>query len=90
MWLDWDRHNEEHVLRHGIRPIEAEEAMADPWRAGGADRRVFDERRRAVIGRTRAGSVIVVVFARRGSRLRVITARPATSAEKQRYRRRSR
>jgi len=88
--FDWDSHNEDHVLEHGITPREAEHALADPWRAGAAARRVSDERRRAAIGATRSGVVIVVVFVRRGSFIRVVTARPATQAEKRRYRRRSR
>ena len=45
------------------------------------------EARRAVIGATDAGRILFVVFTRRRSTVRVITARDATPAEKRRYRR---
>ena len=45
------------------------------------------EARGAVIGATDAGRILFVVFTRRRSTVRVITARDATPAEKRRYRR---
>lgn len=87
MRFDWDRHNEGHVLRHGVRPFEVEEALADPRRVGAEGRRVERERRWAAIGSTEVGRTLLVIFTLRGSKVRVVTARPATQAEKRRYRR---
>ena len=88
--FDWDSHNEDHVLRHGIAPWEAEDALRDPRRSKVETTHLGPERRWAVLGATASGRLLVVVFTRRTSRIRVVTARHATRLEKRRYRRRDR
>jgi uncharacterized protein len=85
--FEWDVHNADHVFRHRVSLGEVEEALNDPRRLGVAVRRVDAERRWAALGTTGSGRTLFVVFTRRGSRVRVVTARDATAHEKQRYRR---
>jgi uncharacterized DUF497 family protein len=47
---------------------------------------VGGEERRAIIGATSAGRIIVVVVTRRHDLIRVVTARDADEREKRRYR----
>ena len=88
MRFDWDSHNEDHVFRHGIAPWEAEDALLDPRRTRIETTHANLERRWAVLGATAAGRLLVVVFTKRGSQIRVVTARHATRLERRRYRRR--
>ncbi|MGI0128855.1 MAG: BrnT family toxin [Thermoplasmata archaeon] len=88
--FDWNRENTAHVQRHGVEPLEAEEVLLDPRRMGRPAYRVGAEQRRAYIGSTSAGRVLVVIVTRRRGRLRVITAFPARPAERRRYGRRGR
>jgi len=45
------------------------------------------EQRWAVLGSTAAGRLLYLVYSRRGTAVRIITARDADAAEKRRYRR---
>jgi uncharacterized protein len=85
--FDWDDANGDHVARHGVTTDEAEEALLDPRRVGMPVYHVAAERRSGALGATEDGRVLFVVFTRRGSRLRVITARDALAHERRRYRR---
>ena len=85
--FDWTGGNAAHVRRHGVEPFEAEEALLDPRRLRRAAYQVDTEQRRAYIGSTAAGRVLVVIVTRRRGRLRVISAFPA-GTEERRYRRR--
>lgn len=86
--FDWNDDNVEHIARHGVEPWEAEEAILDPDRVGAPARNVLGERRFAVVGSTESGRILLVVFTRRGGRIRVITVRDADDGERRRYRRR--
>jgi uncharacterized DUF497 family protein len=88
MRFDWDSHNEDHVLRHGIAPWEVEEALGDPRAIGDQARRVVGERRTGALGATDDGRILFVVFVWRQSRLRVVTAMDASDGQRRRYRRR--
>lgn len=85
--LDWDEANESHIERHGVDRWEVAEALFDPdryqlsrgWHGG--------EYRYALVGRTEAGRTLTIVFARRGQKVRVITARDASQREASLYRR---
>jgi uncharacterized DUF497 family protein len=88
--FEWDSGNTAHVQSHGIEPFEAVEALLDPERIGRPAYRVGTEPRRAYIGSTAAGRVLVVIVTRRRARLRVVAAFPAGPAEKRRYRRQRR
>ncbi len=88
MTFDWDEANLEHIARHGVSPLEVEEAVTDPRRLGVPAYNLRGEVRWAVLGATEAGRVLFVVLTRRHGRIRVVTARDATPREKRRYRRR--
>jgi uncharacterized DUF497 family protein len=86
--LDWDDGNRDHVLENGVEPSEAEEALLDPDRIGVSAYNVREETRWAALGRAEGGRMLFVVFTRRDSKVRVVTARDAKRREKRRYRRR--
>ncbi len=82
----WARKNIEHIVDYVVEPYEAKEAIGDePFIAkAGQDKYV-------AYGQSDAGRYLLVVFAPKSERrLRVITARDMTAAEKKRYRRRRR
>lgn len=71
----------------GFYSYEAEESMSDVGRVS------FDAHGKGikgVIGKTEEGRILVVIYVARDGLNRVITARNATDAEKQIYRRRNR
>jgi len=80
----WDENNIEHIANHGVEPYEAEEVIDDDpliVKAGGG--------KYVAYGQTDSGRYLLVVFAsKQEHRLRVITARDMTNAEKRRFRRR--
>jgi uncharacterized protein len=69
--FDWDDDNVEHLMeRHGIHPEEAEQVFYNgPHVRRG--RRVY-----LAYGQDDAGRYLAVIFVTRGSRVRVISARP--------------
>lgn len=83
--FEWDDDNEGHIAPH-VKPQEAEDAMRDPKRAPQAAYNARGERRWALLGVTKAGRILFVVFTRRREKIRVVTAREATRSEKRRYR----
>jgi len=85
--FDWDQHNTAHVARHSVTREEAEEAARDPDRFVIPAYRLGAEKRSGIVGATTAGRLLAVILARRGDRLRVVTARSATDTERRRYRR---
>ena len=75
--FDWDDANRKHVADHGVEPSEAEEVITnnpldleEQFRNG--------EERVLQIGETNALRILVVVTTWRGSKIRVVTAFPAT------------
>jgi uncharacterized protein len=86
--FDWDEANLEKLARrHRVEPYEAEEVLLDPRRIGVGVYNSPSERRYGVIGETEDGRILVVVFTKRGDKVRVLMARDAESKEKRRYRR---
>lgn len=80
----WDESNTDHIANHGIEPFEAEEVLANQAWVRRADGDKY-----LAYGQTNSGRYLLVVFARKpNARLRVVTARDMTSAEKRRYRER--
>ena len=74
--FEWNESNTDHIARHGVTPVEAEEVIAGgpivlqvQFRNG--------ERRVLCAGRTAKGRAITVVYTVRKSRVRVVTAFPA-------------
>jgi uncharacterized DUF497 family protein len=86
--FNWDDINRSHVRKAGVEPEEAEEALVDPQRVPRDVYNLAGEQRRGAIGAAESGRILLVIFATRRGRVRVITARDATTVEKRRYRRR--
>ena len=80
----WDENNIEHIANHGVEPYETEEVIDDdPFIAK------MGEGKYVAYGQTDSGRYLLVVFAPKSEqRLRVITARDMTAAEKKRFKRR--
>ncbi len=82
----WDDNNIEHIANHGVEPYEAEAVIDDDPVILKAGRGKY-----VAYGQTDAGRYMLVVFAPKSERrLRIITARDMTTAEKKRLRRRKR
>ena len=89
--FDWDDNNAGHIARHNISTSEAEEVLLDRERMLVPGKRAESgESRHLAIGSTESGRVLAVVFTRRASRIRVVTAREAGESERRRYRRQRR
>ena len=86
IWDDW---NIDHLAGHNVRPEEAEDAFLDTQRVPTVAHTGDDERRYAVIGRTGAGRILVVVFALVSDAIYVITAYDASDRRKRQYCRRN-
>lgn len=83
--FDWDDANVSHIWRHRVRPHEAEEAVNDPAAVPLPASRMGDEDREALVGMTRAGRLLTIVFTLRGQRPRVVTARRPDPREQRLY-----
>lgn len=85
--FEWDRRKARtNLLRHGVSFREAMIAFADPFSITIADPvHSIEEERRILIGATRSLRLVVVVHTERGARIRIISARQATRAEKEQY-----
>ena len=70
--FDWDNHNERHLADHGVSRTDAEDVLS-----GNHVLLEFqmedDEQRWLAVGATRAGRILVIVFAIRNDALRPIT-----------------
>lgn len=89
--FEWDDGNLNHIARHRVDSLEAEEAFRDRRRIpfvayDGPDGEPRDGR----VGRTDDGRLLVVISVRRGRNWRIVTARDANSTETRRYRRANR
>lgn len=85
--FEWDGTKaSSNVEKHGVTFEEAAEVFLDPFRAEG-DASVGGEERSFVIGFSMAQHVLLVVFVERLVSTRIISARPATRAERKRYER---
>ncbi len=72
--------------RHGVTQADAEQVFLNrPLVVGDAPKHTAKETRRYVFGRTDQGRQLTVVFAFRGSLLRVISARPMSRRERMVY-----
>ena len=80
----WDEINIAHIANHGVEPYETEELLDNNPKIlrAGSDKY-------AAYGQTELGRYLLVVFAFKSeNRIRVITARDLTKAEKKQLRRR--
>jgi uncharacterized DUF497 family protein len=87
MRLEWDaRKARENLRKHGVSFEEASSVIFDPLSATGDDPdHSVDERRLVTFGVSSSGRLLVVAHADRGDAIRIISARPATRAERKLY-----
>ena len=74
--------------KHGIDFADAVGVFEDEWSLTIKEQIVGDEHRLATIGVDFLGRIIVVVYTYRGDDIRLISARPATNAERKLYEKR--
>ncbi len=83
--FEWDADKADSNLRkHGVTFEEAAEVFFDPFYQTG-DASVKQELRDFIIGYTFSQHLLLVVYVERGERTRLISARPATHAERKLY-----
>jgi uncharacterized DUF497 family protein len=70
--FEWDKHNQRHLARHGIRRSEAEDVLSGNHILLEHEM-VRNEERWIAVGSTRAGRILVIVFAVRNEAMRPIT-----------------
>jgi uncharacterized protein len=72
------------LRKHGVKFEEAAEVFFDRFNIYG-DASVEEERREFVLGFSLSAKMLFVVYVERGVRMRIISARPATSQEQREY-----
>src|SRR5262245_13649222 len=83
--FEWDEEKARgNVDKHGVTFEEAAEAFFDPFHQSG-DASTEDEQRDLAIGYSLSPRLLLVVHTERGRRMRLISARPATRAERKLY-----
>ena len=86
MEFEWDDHkNESNVRKHGVSFELARRIFERPVLTWEDDRQDYGEDRYIGIGMIDEAAVIVVAYTRRAGRVRLISARPASRKERQRY-----
>jgi uncharacterized protein len=87
MRLEWDaRKARENLRKHGVSFEEASSVIFDPLSATGDDPdHSVDERRLVTFGVSSSGRLLVVAHTDRGDAIRIVSARPATRAERKLY-----
>jgi len=85
--FEWDRDKAaENLRKHGVSFDEAATAFFDPLSVTIADPdHSVGERRFITMGASSTGKLLVVVHTERGATLRLISARPASAAERKRH-----
>ena len=86
--FDWDRWNlQKNEIKHGVSRLEAESAFHDPRYKLYQDTKhsVAPEARYILYGTSLENRVLMIGFTIRASRVRVITARPASQKERRIY-----
>jgi len=85
--FQWDKGNiDKNLVKHSVTNLECEQVffnepliiLADPKHS-------FAEKRYAAFGKTDKGRLLVVIFAKRGKLLRVISARDMNNKERKFY-----
>lgn len=83
--FEWSlEHTEENVRKHGVTFEEAAEAFLDPFYQMG-DATTGPEPRAFLLGYSLSARLLLVVHVSRGERLRIVSARIATRAERKAY-----
>lgn len=91
MEFEWDpRKGAANLRKHGVSFEEAATVFGDRLAATIADPDHSESEDRFIsVGETRSGRLVVVVHLDRGARVRLISARPATTRERKQYEDRS-
>ncbi len=89
MQFEWDHNKSSTNLRkHGVSFVEAATVFGDPLSITVSDPdHSFDEDRFLIIGSTSSDRLLIVSFVERNDRIRIISARELTSAERKAYER---
>jgi len=86
MQYEWDKaKNRTNLAKHGIDFADAVAAFEDNSALTRPDSDARGEHRFVTLGVDGFGRHLVVVFTERGSRIRIISARPATKQERKTY-----
>jgi uncharacterized DUF497 family protein len=84
--FEWDENKAQGNLeKHGVAFEEAAEVFFDPFYQAGDASTSDDEEREFILGYSLSQRLLLVVHAERGERVRIISARPATRAERRLY-----
>jgi len=79
----WDEGNEQKsFLKHGIVPLEAEEAFFNPNFISADDTHSQNEQRYRLLGRTDSRKVLIIAFTIRSNKARIISSRLANKKER--------
>jgi uncharacterized DUF497 family protein len=87
-YFDWDSGNNlKSVDKHNIAPEESEEVFYDEYLfpVGIQKQPITNEMRLAIIGSTSSNKILFVSFTLRESKIRIISARPASKKERRYY-----
>jgi len=83
--FEWDEQKaRSNLQKHGVAFVEAAEVFLDPFYQEG-DASDDNEQRDFVLGYSVSQSLLLVIHTQRGERTRIISARPATRAERKLY-----
>ncbi len=84
--FNWDRFNIDKIkIRHNVQPFECEEVFFNELYVFPDERHSQAESRYYALGMTDSGRALFVVFTLRLNRIRVISARDASRAERKIY-----
>ena len=86
--FEWDQWNvQKNEIKHGVGPLEAESAFFDPQYKLYEDLRhsTTTEKRYLLYGMSLENRMLMVGFTLRRTKIRIITARPASKKERQVY-----
>jgi uncharacterized protein len=83
---EWDpRKAQSNLRKHGVHFADAVAVLEDELAVTIRDARIAQEERWITIGMDALGKLVVVVWTWRGNRIRLISARRATAAERGHY-----
>jgi uncharacterized DUF497 family protein len=86
MSIEWDPAKaKSNLAKHGISFSDVEPAFYDEFALSMPDPSSLSEERFIVVGRDALGRVLTIAYTYRGEHIRVISARPATKAERKTY-----
>ncbi len=86
MEVEWDSNKADiNLQKHGVHFSDAEAVLFDPNALSFEDPTAQGEQRFIAIGMDHLWRLLVVVYTERGSRTRLISARPATRSERNNY-----